>query len=183
MLRGAVKEGTPLGRKAQEYMDDGNLVPDDLIFGIVEERLDKDDTKNRGYVLDGFPRTREQADTLARITADKPIDQAIDLDVPTDVVLARLAGRRVCADCGANYSVTEPPKHNWDCDHCGGRVIQRADDTETAIRRRLDLYEEQTAPLIDWYSDRSLLTVVDGAGDPNTVTERLIKTVDAIKNS
>jgi adenylate kinase len=181
MLRGAVKEGTQLGRKAQEYMDAGDLVPDELIFGIVEERLEKDDTKNRGYILDGFPRTREQAETLAGITTERPLDQVIDLDVPTEVVLARLASRRVCTDCGANYSVQAPPKYRWECDNCGGEVIQRADDTEAAIRRRLDVYESQTAPLIDWYTERNLLTVVDGDGDATTVAERLIKTVEAIK--
>ncbi len=179
MLRAAVKEGTEFGRKAQEYMSAGELLPDDVIIGIVEERLLKDDTRNRGYILDGFPRTEEQAESLAEITSDQPLDLVIDLDVPTEVVLGRLASRRVCADCGANYSVQTPPKHAWVCDHCGGEVIQRQDDTEDAIKRRLALYEEETAPLIDWYKARDLLTVVDGSGDADEVTARLIRAIDA----
>lgn len=180
MLRGAVKEGTPLGRKAQEYMSAGDLVPFDLMIGIVEERLEKDDTRSRGYILDGFPRTREQAAALAEITVARPLTQVVDLDVPTDVVLERLAARRVCADCGANYSLQTPPKHGWICDNCGGDVIQREDDTEEAIRRRLDLYEAETAPLVEWYCERDLLTVVDGDGDPDDVTQRLIRTIEAL---
>ena len=178
MLRAAVKEGTEFGRKAQEYMSAGELLPDDIIIGIVEERLLKDDTRNRGYILDGFPRTEEQAESLAEITADQPLDLVIDLDVPTSVVLARLASRRVCVDCGANYAVQSPPKHNWTCDHCGGDVIQRADDTEDAIRRRLALYEEETAPLVGWYRERDLLTVVDGDGEADVVTARLIRAIE-----
>lgn len=179
MLRAAVKEGTEFGRKAQEYMSAGELLPDDVIIGIVEERLLKDDTRNRGYILDGFPRTEEQAESLAGITEDKPLDMVVDLDVPTDVVLVRLASRRVCVDCGANYSTEAPPKHSWTCDHCGGEVVQREDDTEEAIKRRLALYEKETAPLIDWYKSRDLLTVVDGHGDADEVTARLIRAIDA----
>jgi adenylate kinase len=106
----------------------------------------------------------------------------IDLDVPRDVVLERLASRRVCSDCGANYSVQSPPKHGWTCDACGGEVIQRADDTEEAIQRRLDLYEEETAPLVEWYRRRDLLEVVDGDGDADDVTARLIRTIDAARD-
>ena len=182
MLRAAVKEGTEFGRKAQEYMSAGELLPDDIIIGIVEERLLKDDTRNRGYILDGFPRTEEQAESLAEITTEQPLDLVIDLDVPTDVVLTRLASRRVCVDCGSNYAVQSPPKHNWTCDHCGGDVIQRADDTEDAIRRRLDLYEEETAPLVDWYRSRDLLMVVDGEGDADAVTARLIRAIESARS-
>ena len=181
MLRGAVKEGTPLGLQAKEYMDGGNLLPSDLMVGIVEERLDKDDTRTRGYILDGFPRTLEQADALAGITGDvTPLTAVIDLDVPTDVVLERLASRRMCNDCGANYSTQEPPKHGWTCDHCGGQVIQRADDTEEAIGRRLELYENETAPLIEWYRERGLLRIVDGYGHPDKVFGRVVAAIDAI---
>lgn len=178
MLRAAVKEGTEFGRKAQEFMSAGELLPDDVIIGIVEERLLKDDTRERGYILDGFPRTEEQAESLAEITAEQPLDMVVDLDVPTDVVLERLASRRVCKDCGANYSVQTPPKHNWTCDHCGGEVVQRDDDTEDAIKRRLALYEEETAPLIDWYRKRDLLVVVDGDGDADQVTARLVRAIE-----
>lgn len=181
MLRAAVKEGTEFGRKAQEYMSAGELLPDDIIIGIVEERLVKDDTRERGYILDGFPRTEEQAETLATITGEQPLDMVVDLDVPTDVVLGRLASRRVCVDCGANYSVQTPPKHNWTCDHCGGEVIQREDDTEEAIQRRLDLYEEETAPLVDWYRKRDLLMVVDGDGDADEVTARLVRAIESAR--
>lgn len=182
MLRAAVKEGTAFGRKAQEYMSAGELLPDDIIIGIVEERLLKDDTRNRGYILDGFPRTEEQAETLADITAEQPLDLVIDLDVATDVVLRRLASRRVCVDCGANYSTEARPKHNWTCDHCGGEVIQRDDDTEEAITRRLALYEEETAPLVDWYRTRGLLTVVNGTGEADEVTARLIRAIESSRS-
>ncbi len=182
MLRAAVKEGTEFGRKAQEYMSAGELLPDDVIIGIVEERLLKDDTRQRGYILDGFPRTEEQAESLAEITAHQPLDMVIDLDVPTNVVLERLASRRVCVDCGANYSSDAPPKHNWTCDHCGGEVIQREDDTEEAIQRRLDLYEEETAPLVDWYRKRDLLMIVDGDGEADEVTARLVRAIESARS-
>ena len=182
MLRAAVKEGTAFGKKAQEYMSAGELLPDDIIIGIVEERLLKDDTRNRGYILDGFPRTEEQAESLGSITADLPLDLVVDLDVPREVVLGRLASRRVCADCGANYSTHQPPKHNWTCDHCGGDVIQRADDTEEAIERRLDLYEKETAPLVGWYQERGLLKVVDGDGDADEVTARVVRAIEEARS-
>jgi adenylate kinase len=178
MLRSAVKLGTEFGLKAKEIMDAGELVPDDIMAGIVEERLALDDTRNRGFVLDGFPRTVRQAEVLHGMTQPKGIDLAVDLEVAKDVVLARLASRRVCVDCGANYSTDQRPKHDWICDVCGGDVVQRDDDTEAAIRRRLDLYEQQTAPLIAWFEDRHLLAVVDGLGDLDTVAARLVRTID-----
>jgi adenylate kinase len=179
MLRAAVKAGTELGKQAKEIMDDGGLVPDDIMVGIVNDRLDHSDTTHRGYILDGFPRTVEQADALAGITADRPLDAVIDLDVPTDIVLERLASRRVCVDCGANYSVSQPPRYGWRCDNCGGEVIQRADDTPEAIKHRLEEYELKTSPLIEWYRDRDLLEVVEGQGDPDDVTKRLIDSIEA----
>ena len=178
MLRSAVREGTAFGRKAQEYMDAGELLPDDVIVGIVDERLSLDDTRARGFILDGFPRTVAQATALLDITQPRGLDLAVNLDVPRQAVLARLAARRVCSDCGANYSVEEPPKYNWTCDVCGGDVIQRADDTEEAITRRLDLYERETAPLIAWFDERDLLVEVDGVGDPDTVSARLVRVID-----
>ena len=179
MLRAAVREGTEFGRKAQEIMDRGELVSDEIIGGVVDERLAQDGTRELGYVLDGFPRTVPQAELLEKITAEHPLTLVIDLVVPTDVVLERLASRRVCNDCGANYSLDAPPKYGWVCDNCGGEVVQRADDTPEAIQKRLDLYERETAPLIDWYRDRDLLVEVDGLGPAEDVTERLIATVDA----
>jgi adenylate kinase len=178
MLRAAVKEGTELGRKAAEIMNDGGLVPDDVMIGIVDERLDHDDTTRRGYVLDGFPRTVPQAKALADITDRRPLNVVIDLDVPQEIVLQRLAGRRVCADCGANYSVDKPPRYDCVCDNCGGEVEQRDDDTPAAIEKRLADYERETAPLIDWYRDLGLLEVVDGQGGTNDVTQRLFAVVD-----
>jgi adenylate kinase len=178
MLRAAVREGTDLGRKAGELMAAGNLVPDDIMIGIVDERLGADDTTGRGYILDGFPRTVGQAEALSEITSVRPLDVVVDLDVPTDVVLERLASRRVCSDCAANYSVDKPPKYGWVCDNCGGDVVQRDDDTPAAIAKRLDEYEVNTAPLIAWYKDRGLLEVVDGLGSTDEVTERLYASID-----
>ena len=178
MLRAAVAEGTEFGRKAKEYMDAGELLPDDIMIGIVDERLERDDTRHRGYVLDGFPRTVQQAEALDELVRPEGLDVVIDLMVPTDVVLERLANRRVCVDCGANYSVQQPPRYSWVCDNCGGDVVQRADDTPAAIRKRLDLYETQTAPLIAYYKDRGLLETVDGMGTADDVTARLIRAID-----
>jgi adenylate kinase len=183
MLRAAVKEGTELGRKAGELMAAGDLVGDDIMIGIVEERLDKSDTTQRGYILDGFPRTVEQADALAEITSARPLDVVVDLDVPEDVVLTRLASRRVCVDCGANYSTDGPPKYGWVCDNCGGDVVQREDDTPDAIRRRLAEYTRKTEPLIAWYRDRKLLEVVDGLGPPDEVGRRLIAVIDSYRQN
>ena len=181
MLRSAVKEGTEFGQKAKQFMDAGELLPDSIIIGVVDERLEKDDTKSRGFILDGFPRTVAQAEALTEITQPRGIDLAINLDVPVDVVLPRLAGRRVCVDCGANYSVEQPPKYNWACDVCGGEVVHRPDDTEAAIRRRLDLYEEQTAPLIEWFEKKGNLVEVDGMGSTDDVTDRLVRTIDRFR--
>ena len=179
MFRAAAKSGTPFGKRAADYMANGELIPDDVVLGVVMERLEQKDAKGRGYVLDGFPRTVTQAQALAEgigVPSEQPL--VVDLEVPTEVVLQRLAARRVCTDCGANYSTSTPPKTDWICDVCGGEVVQREDDTEAAIRRRLDLYEEQTEPLIAWYLERRQLSTVDGLGDPDRVTERVIRTID-----
>jgi len=183
MLRAAVREGTDLGRKAGELMAAGELVPDDIMIGIVEERLDRGDTTRRGYVLDGFPRTVDQADALAKITAARPLDVVIDLDVDREVVLQRLASRRMCDDCGANYSLASPPKYGWVCDNCGGDVVQREDDKPEAIERRLSEYEAKTAPLIAWYRDRGLLEIIDGLGSTEVVLDRLVTTIDVRRGS
>jgi adenylate kinase len=179
ILRAAVREGTEFGKKAKAIMDAGDLVPDDIIIGIVDERLDRDDTRSRGFILDGFPRTVAQAEALLEITQPRGIDLVVNLEVPRDVVLARLAARRVCADCGANYSVERPPRYGSTCDVCGGDVIQREDDTVDAISRRLDLYEAETSPLIKWFDGRGLLLEVDGDGDPDVVFDRVVAAIDA----
>ncbi len=178
MLRAAVKEGTDFGRKAQEYMSRGDLLPDDIIIGVVGERVAKDDTRTRGYILDGFPRTVGQAEALAELTVDEPLDLAIDLEVPEEVVLERISNRRVCVDCGTNYSVQTPPRYNWTCDVCGGEVVQREDDTPEAVRKRLNLYTQETEPLIAWFLSKDLLVNVDGLGPADAVTLRLVRAID-----
>jgi adenylate kinase len=184
MLRAAVKEGTPFGREAEGYMHRGELLPDDVMIGIVAERLAQSDTRLRGYILDGFPRTVAQAQALIESTQEQPIDLVIDLEVPRDLVLARLASRRVCQDCGTNYRAngTNRRRRAWTCENCGGDVVQRDDDTEEAINRRLDLYEEQTMPLTDFYRERGELVIVDGVGDPDDVTRRVVTTIDAFRD-
>ena len=178
MLRAAVKQGTPLGLKVKDLMDRGELLGDDLIMEMVGERLADGDIRARGFILDGFPRTVRQAELLAEVLAPIDIDLAVDIDIHTNQVLRRLAARRVCVDCGANYSLSQPPLINWTCDVCGGEVVQRPDDTEEAISRRLELYERQTAPLIEWYQDRNQLATVNGSGAPDTVTKRILRVVE-----
>jgi adenylate kinase len=178
MLRAAVKQGTAIGLKAKDQMDRGELLGDELIMDMVEERLQESDVRARGFVLDGCPRTVAQAERLAEILAPFDLDLAIDIEIHTSQVLRRLAARRVCMDCGANYSLSAPPLINWTCDVCGGEVAQREDDTEEAISRRLELYEYQTAPLIDWYKFRNQLQSVPGTGSPDAVTRRMVKVIE-----
>lgn len=178
MLRSAVREGTPLGKTAKEVISSGGLVGDEIMVGIVEERLDRDDARTRGYILDGFPRTVGQALELDRITAGRPIDVVLDLDVPRELVLERISSRRVCRDCGTNY-VAKPDRSLTICEVCGGDVMQRDDDTPDAINRRLDLYEEQTSPLMAYYGDASRLVVIDGVGTTDRVFDLLTSAVDA----
>jgi adenylate kinase len=183
ILRAAVREGTEFGKKAKAIMDTGELVPDDIMVGIVDERLGRDDTRSRGFILDGFPRTVVQAAALLEITAPRGTDLVVNLEVPREAVLQRLASRRVCNDCGANYSSDRPPRYGRTCDVCGGDVVQREDDTEEAINRRLDLYERETSPLIEWFEERDLLRTVDGVGDPDTVTARLTDAIDQAREA
>ena len=179
MFRAAVRSGTEFGRKAKEFMDAGELVPDEVVIGVVAERLGQDDTANRGFILDGFPRNVHQAKELDSILAPTGLDLAIDLDVPTDIVLMRLASRRVCISCGTNYSTETPPAQAWSCDVCGGDVVQREDDTEAAIARRLDIYEVETEPVLIWYLEQDKLVAVDGTGSHDGVTARLIRAIDS----
>jgi adenylate kinase len=181
MLRAAVREGTDLGRMAKKVMDDGGLVGDDIMIGIVDERLGRHDAQGRGYILDGFPRTVFQAESLDTITERQPIDLVLDLDVPRELVLARLSARRVCRDCGTNYVASGVEKLPWICEVCGGDVMQRDDDTPEAIEHRLDLYEEQTSPLIEFYQREGRLAVVNGVGSPEEVFRRLTTAVDAVR--
>lgn len=178
MLRAAVKAGSEVGLRAKAFMDRGELLPDEVMVEVVDEQLNGSDSSKRGFILDGFPRTVPQAEALAKIVTPG-LDVVVDLEVPIPVVLDRLASRRVCVDCGANYSTVSPPKNGWVCDECGGDVVQRADDTPEAIQRRLDLYERETAPLVQWYSEAGLLEVVDGLGGADVVAERLIEVIEA----
>lgn len=182
MLRAAVKGGSELGTKVKDTMDSGELLGDDLIMEMVAERLAEPDARARGFILDGCPRTTHQAEALAGLMAPGDIDLTVDIEVPTAQVLKRLAGRRVCVDCGANYSVSAPPRMNWTCDVCGGEVVQREDDTEDAIRRRLELYERQTSPLISWYEKRGQLAKVNGVGSPDAVLRRIIRAAEERRN-
>ena len=179
MLRVAVREGPELGKMAKEVMDAGGLVSDEIMIGIVRERLARDDASRRGFILDGFPRTVAQAVALDEITSERPIHVVIDLHVPRDLVLARISSRRVCRDCGTNYTATGNEKQPWLCEVCGGDVVQRDDDTPEAVIRRLDLYESQTAPLVEYYGERGRLVVVDGIGHPDAVFDRLTEAIDA----
>lgn len=178
MLRGETKAGSELGLEVQRYMDAGELIPDEVVLKMVARRLDQDDTRTRGFVLDGFPRTVAQAEGLDDLLAPASLDLAINIVVPTALVLRRLAGRRVCEDCAAIYSTASPPRVASTCDACGGEVIHREDDTEAAIHRRLDLYEQQTQPLIAWYRRAGKLASVSGVGSPEAVSDRLIAAVD-----
>ena len=183
MFRAAAAAKTPFGLKAKEFMKRGELVPDDVVIGVVAERLAKDDVFEVGFVLDGFPRTRVQAEELQRLLLPGRLDAAVDIAVPTEVVLDRISGRRVCRTCGATYHVDAPPKVDWLCDRDGGDVVQREDDEPDAIMRRLELYERETGPLLEHYASLGLLVTVDGVGDPDAVFERLLDSVESQRQS
>jgi adenylate kinase len=181
MLRSEVKSRSGIGQRAASLMEKGELIPDDLVMEMVGARLSERDTSGRGFVLDGCPRTTGQAEALEKIVQPFGLDLVINLQAPTPLVMKRLASRRVCVDCGANYSTAAPPLVNWTCDVCGGEVVQREDDTEEAIERRLNLYEEETAPLLSWYQERSLLAEINGTGSPDAVTRRVVAAIDSLR--
>ena len=181
MFRAAAAARTPFGLRAKEFMKRGELVPDDVVIGVVAERLAKDDAVDSGFVLDGFPRTRVQAEELQRLLGPGGLDAAVDIDVPTEVVQRRLSGRRVCRTCGANYHVDKPPKVDWLCDRDGGDVVQRDDDKPEAITRRLELYEQETGPLLEFYEALGLLVTVDGVGDLEDVFGRVLDGVETVR--
>jgi adenylate kinase len=175
MLREAVAAGSPLGREAKGYMDQGALVPDDVIIRMMGERLGNADA-GRGFILDGFPRTIAQAEALAKLLKDlgQTLDTVIYFDVSEPELLRRLTGRRVCRTCGHSYHMTSnPPKRAGVCDECGGELYQRDDDAETTVRKRLDVYQRQTAPLLDYYRQRSLLATVSGEGPLATIRDSI----------
>ncbi|SFF36651.1 Adenylate kinase [Paenibacillus algorifonticola] len=171
-FRLAMKEGTALGLKAKEYVDKGLLVPDEITNGIVKERLALDDC-NKGFLLDGFPRTLQQAEALDGMLKelDRGINHVVNLKVDRGFLMARLTGRRICKTCGTTYHILfNPPKQEGVCDKDGGELYQRSDDTEEKVGTRLDEYISKTAPLLDYYSDKGLLREVDGEKEINAVT-------------
>jgi adenylate kinase len=175
MLREAVKAGSPMGATAKSYMDAGGLVPDEVVVGIVEERIQRADCE-KGFMLDGFPRTTVQAEALTRMMEKRglKVDHVVCLEADNEELVRRLSGRRTCRACMAPYHVTfNPPKSPGVCDRCGGALYQRDDDQEDAIRARLATYERQTLPLIAYYRDRGVLRPVDGLGPLDEVYERI----------
>ena len=175
IFRENIKNGTELGKKAKEYMDAGNLVPDELVCDLVVDRLKQDDCKN-GYILDGFPRTIPQAEALTAALAknDDAIDYALEIFIEDQAIIDRMSGRRVCKSCGATYHVVNiPPKTEGVCDECDGELIVRDDDAPETVKKRLDVYHEQTAPLIDYSKKQGILKVIDGSKGLDTCFEEI----------
>ncbi|AAM04521.1 TPA: adenylate kinase [Methanosarcina acetivorans] len=174
ILRANVREGTELGLAAKAYMDKGELVPDQVLIGIIKNRLNEADCE-KGFILDGYPRTVPQADALEAILdeIEKPIDVVLNLEVPDEVLVGRISGRLMCK-CGASYHIiSNPPKKDNVCDICGGEVFQRADDTAEAVQNRLDVYKKQTQPLINYYKEKGILVTLDGTKEIDVVFEDL----------
>lgn len=176
IFRANIKEGTELGKKAKTYMDQGLLVPDELVVDLVVDRLQQEDAQ-KGYVLDGFPRTIPQAESLdeALKKVDSQIDYAIDVDVPDENIINRMSGRRACVQCGATYHlVYAPTKAEGVCDVCGDSLVLRDDDKPETVKKRLDVYHEQTQPLIDYYTSAQVLKRVDGTQDMEDVFAAIV---------
>ena len=183
IFRKAIKNKTPLGKKAKSFIDAGELVPDEVTIGIVEERLKESDCKD-GFILDGFPRTIAQAEALDEILSEqnRELDLAIYLQAEIDILVERLAGRRVCVDCGATYHVkNDPPEVEGVCDKCGGEVIQRSDDQEKTVKKRIEVNKEKTAKLADYYQNKGILHEVQSTGGIDKVQVRLMKLIEASK--
>ncbi len=175
MLREALKEKTPLGLEAKKYMDAGGLVSDNVVIGLVKERIQKPDAKG-GFMLDGFPRTVAQAQELDKILngMSQTIDHVVSVEVADSELLGRLTGRRTCRACGAGFHVMfDPPKKEGVCDKCGGELYQRSDDNEATVKSRLETYEAQTKPLIDYYEKLSKLRRIDGVGKMDDILQRI----------
>ena len=181
IFRANIKNGTELGKKAKSYMDQGLLVPDELTVDLVIDRLAQDDCKN-GYILDGFPRTIPQAEALDAALAKlgEKLDYAIDVDVPDENIVSRMSGRRACTGCGATYHIVyNPSKKGECCEVCGEKLILRDDDKPETVQKRLNVYHEQTQPLIDYYTKQSILRTVDGTQDMNDVFAEIVKILGA----
>jgi adenylate kinase len=176
MLRDEVRRKTPLGIEARRHMDKGELVPDDVMVGMIQERLKQDDAK-AGFILDGFPRTVPQAEALDHTLrgVGRSLDRVVSLEVPKDELIKRLSGRRTCRECGAMYHIIyDPPTNAGICNRCNGELYQRDDDQEDIIASRLDVYDRQTAPLLDYYRRRDLLAMVDGVGASDAILTRIL---------
>ena len=177
IIRESVKNGTPMGAKAKSYMEKGALVPDDVVIGIIKERLAQDDCKG-GFILDGFPRTVPQAEALDAMGV--AIDRVVEISVPDEAIEKRLGGRRVCGSCGSSYHMEhKPPKKEGICDKCGGELILRKDDQPETIRDRLKVYHDQTEPLKDFYQGKGILRVVDGQAGIENTTQQVLAALEA----
>ncbi len=177
LLRAAVAAGTPLGKEAKSFMDKGELVPDSVVLAMVEERLKQDDCK-KGFILDGFPRNTSQAEALDKMLSslNMPLTAAVSVDVPFDDLMKRLTGRRTCKACGQMYNIYfNPPQKADVCDKCSGELFQRDDDKEETIKKRLDVYNAQTAPLLDYYRKKGILKSVDGTGNIDAIFVNICK--------
>lgn len=175
MLRAALKDSTPLGLEAKKYMDQGTLVPDSVVIGLVKERIVQKDCA-KGYMLDGFPRNVSQAEALDRMLGElgQKIDHVVCVEVPNDELVKRLTGRRTCRNCGAGFHVVfDPPKTAAVCDKCGGELYQRDDDNEKTVMSRLDVYDASTKPLIDYYDKQGKLRRIDGVGNMDAILARI----------
>lgn len=176
LLRAAVRDKTPLGVRARGYMDKGALVPDDLVLKLIDERLDQADAKP-GFILDGFPRSVPQAQALEQILAgrNKHLDRVVAIFVPDEEIVKRISGRRTCRKCGAMYHlIYDPPRNAGICNECGGELYQREDDSEDTVRMRLEVYNNATKPLLEYYGRTGLLAKVDGVGRPEDILARIL---------
>lgn len=181
IFRANIKGGTELGMKAKSYMDQGQLVPDDVTIGMLLDRISEADCAN-GYVLDGFPRTIPQAESLTKALSDRgeKMDHAIDVDVPDEAIVTRMAGRRACLKCGATYHIVyNAPKTEGVCDVCGEKLVLRDDDKPETVQKRLTVYHDQTQPLIEYYKEAGILATVDGTKDLNKVFEDIVNVLGA----
>lgn len=176
IIRAALKEQTEMGLKAKDYIDKGLLVPDDVVIGIIKDRLKEDDCKN-GFILDGFPRTVPQAEALDEMGIE--IDKVIDIEVPDERIAARMSGRRVCSGCGASYHMEyKKPKQDGVCDSCGAELVQRADDKAETVLERLAVYHEQTEPLVEFYKNKGKLRIVEGQEEIADTTALTLKALE-----
>lgn len=179
IFRSNIKNQTDLGKKVSAYLDKGQLVPDEVTISMVWDRLDQDDCKD-GYILDGFPRTLKQAEALKEGLDERnqSLDTVVNINVPAEVLVQRLSGRRVCPSCGASFHVdANPPKKDGICDECGSEIIQRADDKEETVKNRIEVYEEETAPLINFYEKEGLLETFDGTKAIDEISEDILKSL------